>query len=133
MRRVLGGSLRNKIALLFAAVVALATMAIYFLAIPQLQQNLEQQRTDDLLRAARGSSAELDRVTNGDVPAPEVDRTVRALADNAESRVTLLAIQRSESGQVSFFPLTDSREQVSYPRNDDLARRAVATGRLQTG
>jgi len=131
--RPLGGSLRNKIALLFAAVVALATAAIYFLAVPQLQQNLEEQRTGDLLRAARGSSAQLDRVTNGDVPAPEVDRTVRSLADNAEARVTLLAIQRSDGGSVSFFPLTDSREQVRYPRNDDLARRAVATGRLQTG
>lgn len=133
MRRVLGGSLRNKIALLFAAVVALATAAIYFLAVPQLQQNLEQQRTDDLLRAARGSTSPLDRVTNGDVPAPEVDRTIRALADNAEARVTLLAIQRSDGGAVSFFPLTDSREQVGYPRNDELARRAVATDKLQTG
>ncbi len=133
MRRLLGGSLRNKIALLFAAVVALATAAIYFLAVPQLQQNLEEQRTDDLLRAARGSAVQLDRVTNGDIPAPEVDRTVRALADNAEARVTLLAIQRSDGGAVSFFPLTDSREQVSYPRNDELARRAVATGKVQTG
>ena len=35
MRRLLGRSLRNKIALLFAAVVALATAAIYFLAVPQ--------------------------------------------------------------------------------------------------
>ncbi|MBA2419513.1 MAG: HAMP domain-containing histidine kinase [Thermoleophilaceae bacterium] len=130
--RPLLGSLRNKVALLFAAVVALAMAAIYFLAVPQLQTNLTQQRTDDLLRAARGSVRPLDRITNGDIPAPQVDRTIRSLADNAGARVTLLAIQRSDSGAVSFFPLTDSREQLVYPRNDELARKATTSGRVQT-
>ena len=120
-------------ALLFAAVVALAMAAIYFLAVPQLRTNLEGQRSDDLLRAARGSVRALDRITNGDIPAPDVDRTIRSLADNAGARVTLLAIQRSDNGEVSFFPLTDSREQVGYPRNDELARKAAGTGRVQTG
>jgi len=131
--RPLLGSLRNKVALLFAAVVVLAMAALYFLAVPQLRTNLTQQRTDDLVRAARGSVRPLDRITNGDIPAPQVDRTIRSLADNAGARVTLLAIQRSESGAVNFFALTDSREEVGHPRNDALARQATATGRVQTG
>jgi len=132
-QRIRPRSLRNKLTLLFAGVVALAFSAIYFIAVPQLQTNLEAQRTDDLVRAAQGSAAELDRITNGDIPAPQVDRTIRALADNSGARVTLLAIQRSEGGAVSFFALSDSREEVSFPRNDALARRAAATGRAQTG
>jgi signal transduction histidine kinase len=126
-------SLRNRVALAFAAVVALAFAAVYFLVVPQLQNNLESQRTDDLLRAARGSASPLDRITNGDVPAPDVDRTVRSLADNAGARLTLLAIQRSEGGGVSFFALSDSREEVAFPRNDALAAQAARSGRLQTG
>jgi signal transduction histidine kinase len=127
-------SLRNKLALLFFVVVALAFAAIYFNVVPQLRSNLEARKVRDLRAAARGSQPRLEGlIGNGDVPAPAVSRNVRSLADNADARVTLLSVQRSENGGLRFFVLSDSREEARYPENVDLASAAVRTGRLQSG
>ena len=127
-------SLRNKLALLFFAITATAFGVIYFVVVPQLEQNLEREKMADLRRVADGAGPPLEGlIGRGDIRAPELDRRVRAAADAAGARVTLLSVQRSAGGRPVFFPLSDSREQRAVPDNAGLAARAVARARTQTG
>jgi two-component system OmpR family sensor kinase len=127
-------SLRNKLALLFFAITATAFGVIYFLVVPQLEQNLEREKMTDLRRVANGSGPSLDLlIGRGDIRAPDLDRRVRAIADAAGARVTLLSVQRSSNGRPVFFPLSDSREERAVPQNQALATRAVLSHRTQTG
>jgi two-component system OmpR family sensor kinase len=127
-------SLRNKLALLFFAITATAFAVIYFVVVPQLEQNLEQEKMTDLRRVANGAGPSLDTlIGRGDIRAAELDRRVRSVADAAGARVTLLSVQRPSRGRPVFFPLSDSREQRAVPDNPPLAVKAVASGQTQTG
>jgi signal transduction histidine kinase len=132
-------SLRNKLALLFFAITAAAFAGIYFYVVPQLQTKLEDRQLSDLRRVAAGSRPALRGLFSGDVGAKQVDQRVRSVADAADARVTLLGIQQSftssgrRAADLPFYPFSDSREERSFPQNDPLARRAVRSGRVQTG
>mgnify|MGYP007039486059 CR=1 FL=1 len=127
-------SLRNKLALLFFAITATAFGVIYFFVVPQLEENLEREKMADLRRVATGSGPTLETlIGRGDIRAAELDRRVRAAADAAGARVTLLSVQRPSRGEPVFFPLSDSREQRAVPDNSELAVRAVDGGHTQTG
>src|SRR5215212_6188397 len=89
-------SLRNKLSLLFFGIVALALGLVYFLVVPQLRSNLEDQQLDDLERAARATAGQLERAQEQAIPAAELDELVRAVADTAGAQVTLLGVQESE-------------------------------------
>jgi signal transduction histidine kinase len=131
-------SLRNKLAFLFFAITAAAFAVIYFVVVPQLQSNLEQRQFSDLRRAAAASQNALEQLT-GDIPAPQVDRRVRSIAESAGARVTLLNIQESLTGprgkgqEFQFYPISDSGEERQLPENDRLAREAAETRRMPSG
>ncbi|HEX2234138.1 MAG TPA: HAMP domain-containing sensor histidine kinase [Thermoleophilaceae bacterium] len=127
-------SLRNKLALLFFAITAAAFALIYFIVVPELEQNLEQEQMSDLRRVARGAEPTLETlIGRGDIRPADVDGRVRAAADAAEARLTLLSVQRSEDGTTRFYPLSDSRQQRTVPRNAGLVRRAAREGRSVSG
>ncbi len=132
-------TLRNKIALVFFAITLAAFSVIYFYFVPQLESNLEERKLDDLELVAKGSEAELESLMGrGDVTAGEVDRRVRATADAAGSRVTLLGIQQSGAderppGELRFFVITDSREERKVPENAGLVARAAISRKLVRG
>jgi two-component system, OmpR family, sensor kinase len=127
-------SLRNKLALLFFGITAAALGLIYFIVIPQLEQNLEQEQMSDLRRVARGAESSLETlIGRGDIRAAQLDGRVRSTADAAGARLTLLSVQRSEDGRTLFFPLSDSHQQRDLPGNGALVRRAARTSRSQTG
>ncbi|MGH2837209.1 MAG: hypothetical protein ACRDJY_02535, partial [Thermoleophilaceae bacterium] len=98
-------SLRNKLALLFFGIVALAFGLVFFLVVPQLQSSLEDQQLDDLERASRATSAQLERAQERAIPAAELDELVRAVSDAAGAQVTLLGVQ--EGDDVLFYPISD--------------------------
>ena len=124
-------SLRNKLALLFLAITATAFGVLYFFVVPQLESNLREQRIQDLERLASSSRPTLEGLF-GDVPSTELDRRIRAVADAANARVTLLGIQLSEedpsapeAASPRFYVISDSREERDVPLNERLAERAV--------
>ena len=102
-------SLRNKLALLFFGIVALALGLVFFLVVPQLRDSLEDQQLDDLERAARATSGQLERAQEQAIPAAKLDELVRAVADAAGAQVTLLGVQ--EGDDVLFYPISDSQAQ----------------------
>jgi two-component system OmpR family sensor kinase len=130
-------SLRNKLALVFFAIVAAAFAVIYFVVVPQLQSNLEERQLDDLRAAAREARPRAELATQTE-PSRELNEDVRELADATDARVTLLGIETSLEGpqgegqELRFYPLSDSRTEKEAPVNSGLARRAVQAGHPRT-
>lgn len=100
-------SLRNKLALLFFGIVALAFGLVFLLVVPQLRSSLENQQLDDLERASRATAGQLERAQERAIPAAELDELVRAVADASGAQVTLLGVQ--EGDEVLFYPISDSQ------------------------
>jgi two-component system, OmpR family, sensor kinase len=127
-------SLRNKLALVFFAVTALSFGAVYFYVVPPLQSKLEDEQLEELKRVAAVSAQRLEELLErDDVDAAELDNTVRAVADNGDARLTLLDIQGNKPTTLRFYVITDSSEQLAVPENEELARRAVRAGDLESG
>jgi signal transduction histidine kinase len=104
-------SLRTKLALLFFGVVLLAFSLIFFLVVPQLQSDLEDQELDNLERAARATVGQLEQAQDREIPADELNELVRAVADASDAQVTLLGVQLSAGNEPLFYSISDSRAQ----------------------
>jgi signal transduction histidine kinase len=130
-------SLGNKVALLFFVITAAAFGVIYFWVVTQPESNLEERRLRDLKVVAENTSSLLQGLSSGKPSDEVIDRTVRAVADSTDSRVTLFDVVEDVEGEqfdgreLRLDLAEDSGEQLSYPRNDVLARRAVRTGKAQ--
>jgi two-component system, OmpR family, sensor kinase len=126
-------SLRNKLALLFGAITAVAFAVMFFFVIPELGTDLEDRRLADLERVTAASSDQLERVMGQDIPSKQLDGFVRALADATGAQITLLGVQRSVAGDrgLQFYVITDSKEQRAVVRDYGLASEAVRRGGVQ--
>ena len=122
-------SLRNKLSLLFFGIVALAFGLVFYLVVPQLRSNLENQQLDELERAARANAAQLEGAQDKAIPAAELDELVRAVADSADAQVTLLGVQQSSGGRYLFYSISDSRARRLEELPDAAADEAVLTRR----
>jgi signal transduction histidine kinase len=129
MRTVRLRSLRNKLSLLFFGIVALAFGLVFYLVVPQLRSNLENQQLDDLERAARASEAQLEEAQDKAIPAAELDELVRAVADSAGAQVTLLGVQQSSGERNLFYSISDSRARRLEELPDAAADEAILTRR----
>ena len=125
MNRARLRSLRNKLALLFFGIVALAFGLVFFLVVPQLRESLEDQQLDDLERASRATAGHLERAQERAIPAAQLDELVRAVADAAGAQVTLLGVQ--EGDDVLFYPISDSQAQRLSELPDEGATEAFGT------
>src|SRR3954451_23197557 len=88
------GSLRNRLALLFFAVTALALAVVIFVFLPQLESKIEKQKLGDLQDTAARTAPRLRSVV-GNATGKQVDRVARVISDRTGARVTILGIQRS--------------------------------------
>ena len=134
MRRPALRSLRNKLALLFFAITAVAFSVLYFFVVPQLEENLERRKLDELERVAAGSKPTLEGLIGQRyASADTINRRVRAVADAAGARLTLLGVRRSRDtdeprrGDLRFYPISDSGAERAPPANAALAARAAVT------
>jgi signal transduction histidine kinase len=127
MNRARLRSLRNKLALLFFGIVALAFGLVFLLVVPQLRSSLEDQQLDDLERAARATAGQLERAQERAIPAAELDELVRAVADAAGAQVTLLGVQ--EGDDVLFYSISDSKAQRLEELPAEVASEAFGTRR----
>jgi signal transduction histidine kinase len=129
-------SLRNKLTLLFVGITATAFAVFYVAVVPQLEANLRAQKLDELERVARGAESTLEGLMGSqDISAAELDRRVRAVADAAGARITLLGVQQSSQrgAEAPFYVITDSREEREVPQNPALARQAAQRKALVNG
>ena len=133
-RRKRLASLRNRLALLFFAVTAVALATVIFVFLPQLESKIENQKLRDLERGAATHAPRLDAIVGQQTNAREIDRLVRAVSDRADARVTLLGVQRSApNGEQRFYVISDSNQLATVSRDWPLAERALpASGRART-
>jgi len=130
-------SLRNKVAILFFLITTAAFAAIYFIVLPQLEQNLKERRLASLEAEVKAAKPVLEALVFGDLSTKEVERRARAVSDSTDARVTLLDWDVSHKGpqtgllNLDFYPIFDSSEQRAYPHDDGLTRKALRTRRLQ--
>ena len=126
-------SLRQKLAFIFFLVMAAAFTFIWFLVVPQLEQNLKDQRIDTLREEARDARPALQaKNLRGRPPsAREWAARVRAAQNATDARVAIRYWQREATPERNpgFYPLDDPRGVV--PFDEGLARRAIETRRLQ--
>src|SRR3954451_4335122 len=123
------GSLRNRLALLFFAVTAVALAVEIFVFLPQLESKIERQKLGDLEATAVGTAPRL-RGLLGAATGKQVDRAARVISDRSGARVTLLGIQRSSRSPVPrFYGISVSNQLTPAAADWPLALRAVESGR----
>jgi len=131
-------SLRNKLALVFFAITAVAFSVIYFSVATQPESNLEERRLRDLELLAGIYQTSLARIAGRDTPNEQLEREVRRVAEGTDSHVTLWDWDEKVTGRqndlrgLDFYPRFDSREQTVYYENDALLLRALKTRKTQT-
>lgn len=128
-------SLRYKLAFVFFLITAAAFSVIWFVVVPQLEQNLKQSRLDNLVEEAREARPALELpLVGGREPRPkDWARRIRVASDSTDARVTVRDWQRasSEERNPGFYPVDESDDPV--PFSDTLALRAIASRRIQSG
>ena len=131
-------SLRNKLALVFFAIIAVAFSVIYFSVATQPESNLEERRLRDLELLAGIYKSSLQPLVAGNVAEEHRAREVRRVAEDTDSQVTLFNWEEDPEGRqndwrgLDFDVLFDSRAQSLYPQNDALLLRALRTRKTQT-
>ena len=132
-------SLRNKLALVFFAITAVAFSVIYFSVVTQPESNLEERRVRDLESVVSFYRTDLENLFVADTPRSRIARRVRAVAEQTDSNLTVFTWKENPVGPqgdlkgLRFRAQYDSREQPFFPRNNELLLRAIRTGKTQTG
>jgi two-component system, OmpR family, sensor kinase len=104
-------SIANRLALLFGAITLGAIGVVYIYVVPPLESALRGQRLQTLADTGKRSVGVVrSDVVNG-VDVRVLDRDVRAAAEAASARVTLLIINRTPAG-LQAVPQSDSNTQV---------------------
>ncbi|CAN5497506.1 hypothetical protein BH20ACT18_BH20ACT18_04570 [soil metagenome] len=126
-------SIRNRQALLFAAITAAAITVVYFYVVPPLESRLRQEKLASLAQDARAYSGPLVEAIGTNDPSVSVDGKVRQAADRSNARVTLLGLSPGTEG-LQLYAISDSTDQTNL---DDLqfqvALDAAQAGRTVTG
>jgi signal transduction histidine kinase len=128
-------SLRQKIAFIFFVITALAFSAIWFVVVPQLEDNLKERRLENLQDEAKAArpALELPLVGGREPTRKNLAARIRQAADASDAQVTVRDWQRDWSPERNpgFYPVEDSKELV--PFDEPLAQRALILRRRQVG
>jgi signal transduction histidine kinase len=134
-------SLRNRLTLIFALIVACAIGIVYFYVAPRLETQLVGQKTTNLEKDLQRWAPALDEATGTDLVEDELDRRVRMAAARSNAEVTILGIVTGTIDEIystaSSTPDEDAFGAASTPKAvpppvRDLAIRAVQTRKLVT-
>jgi two-component system, OmpR family, sensor kinase len=128
-------SLRQKIAFIFFVITALAFSAIWFVVVPQLEDNLKERRLANLEEEASDARPALELPLFGgrEPTRKNLSARIRQAADATDAQVTVRDWQRDWSPERNpgFYPVEDSKELV--PFDEPLAQRALILRRRQAG
>ncbi len=126
-------SLRIRLTLLFAAIVAGAIGVVYLAVVPQLEGQLRDQAVDSLAERAKPQVPPLAAGVMSDLPQPAVRARVERAAARAGARVTLLDVASGTQGQ-GLSVNVDSQPGADPPGEDlTFAEAAGRSGELASG
>src|SRR5436853_1113033 len=119
-------SLRNRLALLFFGVTAVALATVVFFFLPQLESQIVDQKLGELRKSALAAAPRLENVVGTEVTAAGVNGLVRGISDGANARVTLLGVQQSSTRATPrYYVITDSNQSTAVTPDWSLAADAV--------
>ncbi|MEI6791893.1 MAG: HAMP domain-containing sensor histidine kinase [Actinomycetes bacterium] len=95
-------SIANRLALLFFVITLGAMAIVYVGVVPELESNLTNERTSQLAANAQRFGPAIEQKLAGAVPVDQIDLAVRAAADQANARVTLIGVGNSGKGTAPF-------------------------------
>lgn len=125
-------SIRSRLAVGFFLVALAAVGVVMLWVLPSLEERLRRQKLDALATAARTYSPPLRAAIGSNDSEKEVDAAVRAVADAAGVRVTLVGITRGTEG-VGTYLISDSTDAVDISDlSFEVAREAAVSGRMAT-
>jgi two-component system, OmpR family, sensor kinase len=125
-------SLRYKLAFIFFLIIAAAFVVIWFVVVPQLEQNLKERRLDNLVEEAKATRPALQLGLGGRQFAPrDYAERISVAEDATDARVTVQYWQRQPTKKQSpgFYPVPGSRE--GLPFDEAMSRLAIQTHRIQ--
>ena len=128
-------SLRNKLALLFFGITAVAFAVLFFFVVPQLESRLTDRRIDDLKQASAATAGLIERATTQELSAQAFDETVRRVADETDAVVTIVGAQLSGVASVEEvrpFVISDSRAQRGIEEPLGIAEDVFTSGGART-
>ena len=127
-------SLRYKIAFVFFLVTAVAFSAIWFVVLPQLEQNLKERRLNNLVDEAKATRSGLQLPLGGRQFAPRdyADR-ISVAEDATDARLTVQDWQRDRSRKRNpgFYSVDSPRDVPAF--DEGMALRAIRTHHVQSG
>jgi signal transduction histidine kinase len=128
-------SLRNRLALVFFAITALAIGALYMYVTPGLQQRLVHEKVLELSGDAGRYAGPIAATASSADPLGTVRTRVDSAALMSGARVTLMSVSTAVApGGPQLSPLADSSNVgLSGTLGLNMARRAITTRRLVTG
>jgi len=123
----------TRLAAVFGLIVLGAFIAVYLSVVPGLESSLTDERLRGLDRTARQYARPVERAIADNVDVRVLDRAVRAAADAASARVTLLGVNQGTLG-IQTFPKSDSTARTDITDlRFDVAETAARTGRVASG
>ena len=95
-------SIANRLALLFFAITLGAMVIVYAGVVPRLESNLTSERTAQLSAHAQRFKGGIESKLAAGAPVDQIDLAVRAAADQANARVTLIGVGNNGKGTAPF-------------------------------
>ena len=122
-------SVRNRLALLFFAIVAAAVGFIYLYVVPQLRSSLTAEQLRRLEAVGSEQSVRLDAAMTAGISQQRLRALVRGIDQRTGSRVTVLGVREGDSGLEPSFVVADSElERTAVLPGYPAASVAAATG-----
>jgi len=124
-------SLRNRLTLIVALIVAMAIGIVYFYVTPRLEEELVAQKLERLGVEAEREAEPLELVIgDSDADSPLARRTIDA-SSRSSAEVKVVQVNPERPGEI--YPIADSKPgAIPLPDVSSLAERAVARRRLVT-
>ncbi len=126
-------SLRNRLSLLFGAIVLGAIAASYALVVPPLEGQLRDQKVDGLAESARVHVGPVRETVGRSVPVDEVRGRIATAAARSGARVTLLDVATGTQGRGLTVGIDSQPGTEEGDARFVLADQAVRTGRVVAG
>jgi signal transduction histidine kinase len=133
LRRLPFNSVRNRLVLLFFAITTAAVGFVYLYVVPQLRTSLTAEKLTRLEGVAAEQSERLSRAMERGASQAQLRRLVRDLAQETDSRVTLLGLQRGGAAAGPAFVISDSEgERTAVEPRYVAAANAAASGTVSS-
>ena len=126
-------SLRNRLALSFLAITAIAVAIVYFYVVPQLESRLRDEKLAALADDAQRFDDSLISALRERADRRELTRLVQRIADRANARVTVLAVPRGDLARNTTVIADSGAQSGAEDVEFQTAEEAAQSGRTVTG